>query len=481
MKIKLAVIIILLLAIFMRFYHLPGLLHWTMDEDYWSYIPYNIATGYHLPLIGGSIADTGLYTTPWFVYLMAVVAFLGQGNPLAFGAFVSSLGVLTTFLVWNFGKQMFSNRVAIIASFLYAISVLGVLWDRHYWNASLTPILTLLTLDLLYRAISSSTKALIVLAFVLALAVSAHGAGVALVILRALSLLIFRPRLPKKSYLFALLLLFVSFTPLLLFDFRHNFLEVRSFIGYFVTHKSSSEGFLTRIIDVFQNFVITAGKLLAFSDNNDVSSQLTLGDTTLNHGQPLLLSLLMFLSAILYWPIRIINRKKISPAETLLFLALISPIIGLLIFHSPISSYYYSPLEIPLFFLIAIMLDKFLHSWYLRPLAGIVVIFLTVYSVTKLLVTYHSDPYSRKLAAVEKTLDLISTTPFRLDVRCVSHCQLYGYRYLFTYLRDEPVQSYIDGNFDWLYHNRLLTAKPQKDVTLLVGKDFTTVEVTNEH
>ena len=65
-------ILIIFISTFLRFYKLSELFHWTMDEEYWSYLPFNIVTGYHFPLIGGHISGTGLYSGPLFVWLMAI-------------------------------------------------------------------------------------------------------------------------------------------------------------------------------------------------------------------------------------------------------------------------------------------------------------------------------------------------------------------------------------------------------------------------
>ena len=54
--------LILIMGTVARFHHLSELFHWTLDEEYWAYIPHNIATLYHFPLIGGPISGTGLYT-----------------------------------------------------------------------------------------------------------------------------------------------------------------------------------------------------------------------------------------------------------------------------------------------------------------------------------------------------------------------------------------------------------------------------------
>ena len=56
--------------------------------------------------------------------------------------------------------------------------------------------------------------------------------------------------------------------------------------------------------------------------------------------------------------------------------------------------------------------------------------------------------------------------PFSLSVESDDPCRLYGYRYLFSYLKREPVQSYLDPQFLWLYERRLPRELPEKAVTI---------------
>lgn len=448
-----------MLATFIRFYHLPQLLHWTMDEEYWSYIPLNIAQGYHFPLIGGSIADTGLYTTPWFVYLMAIVAYIGKGNPLVFGGFVSALGVLTTFLVFFLGKKMFSEKIALVTSVLYAGSVLASLWDRHYWNASLTPILTLLTLFFVFQ------KRYLLLAITLALAISAHGTGVSLCLFAVLALIWQRS---FKPAMVVILILTISFLPVIFFETRHNFLETKAFLNYFTQKRSDDQPLWQRVGLVGQQAIMASGKLIAYQDNNDVVSQLGLGDGSLNRGSPHPISWLFLSLTVLYF----IIKKPYSKNIGLLFLLIMSNLLGLIIFRSPISTYYFSPLEIPLFFLVALFLasiNKYISG-------GLLLIFFIV-NFQKMFLLYHSSAYPVKLAAVDIAIKRVDHEPFSFDVICTGHCQLFGFRYLFTFRKNEPVQSYVDSNFSWVYQDRLAKLSPTRKVTFWVNDNNIKVDV----
>lgn len=441
----------------MRFYHLPQLLHWTMDEEYWSYIPLNIATGYHFPLIGGSMADTGIYTTPWFVYLMAIVAFIGRGDPVVFGIFVSSLGAITALLVYFLGKKMFGERAAFFAAILYSGSMLMSLWDRHYWNASLTPILSLLVFYFVYK------RKLILLALTLALAVSAHGTGMSLFLFAVLALVMGYQKLNIKTTVLAAIIFLLSFSPVFLFEARHNFLELRALATYFTAPKANTQTFPNRTVAVTTELLNTSGKLFAYQDNNDVSSQLTLGDNTLDRGQMQIVSVLMLFLVIVS-----LKLAKKDRAYQLLWLQVGATVLGLLIFRSPISGYYYTPIAIPLFFLAGTSFDRIWQN-NLGKMFGVVLIGIFLWlNMTKMLAAYHSESYPEKLQAVQKAIQVVGNQPFSFDVTCLGHCQPYGFRYLFTYLGHEPVKSYMDLYLSWLYTDRLPKSAPFYEVNFII-------------
>lgn len=461
MKAKLLLIFIIFLAAFMRFYNLQGLFHFSMDEEYWSYIPLNIASGYHLPLIGGSIADTGLYTTPWFVYLMSMVSFIGKGNPLVFGVFVSALGVLTTFLVFYLGKKMFDQKTAFLASFLFAGSALISLWDRHYWNASLTPILSLLVLYLVFK------RKFILLGLVISLAVSAHGTGVTFIIFTIFSTILLVPKNEWKKSLVVVLILTFSFVPLFFFEARHNFQNSKAFINYFSQKKNVRENIIDRTKNVLGNFIYTSGKIITYTDNNDVSSQLTLGDTSLDRGMPTILSWIVLILLVVS-----LLKGKFSIGEKLSIVMIVSNIVGLIIFKSPISSYYYTPMAISLLYLISSRI-------FFNKAVYVLLFLILIFNINKIITYRHSGIYQSKLNTVDWIIKDANGQPFEVNVVCVGHCVPYGFRYLFSYRKVEPVASYMDSYFSWFYADKIGFFKPRFRYTLLVSDFKIDVEKSN--
>src|SRR3989338_1063879 len=114
---SLVLIIILVLAFFMRFYKIHEFLFWGMDQEYEAFLVKNILTGKHFPLIGVNASDTGLYLGPIFIYFAAIPYFIFQGNPLGGAVTASSLGVITTFALYKLGKVWFSEKEGLLASF----------------------------------------------------------------------------------------------------------------------------------------------------------------------------------------------------------------------------------------------------------------------------------------------------------------------------------------------------------------------------
>lgn len=441
----LTIIFIVIVAACFRFYNFVSLFHWTMDEEYWSYIPQNIATGYHFPLIGGSIAGTGLYTGPLFVYLMAIPAFVFSGSPLGFGITVATLGILGAVLIFVLGKHMFSSKVAFLAAFLYSASFLMAIFDRHYWNASLTPFLSLLVLFFVFK------KSYIPLALVLAVAFHAHGTGIALMIFSAASLLLLRVNLLDKKLILGVLLFIILQVPLVAFDLRHNFLNTRAALQNISKPKSANY----RPQSVVPSFLSTSSRLIYFP-SNDLNLEQTLcpfyQKTPALPVVSVVIILLILIGAFL-------SFKKNNQAGKLSFLLIVATLVSLLFFKDKISEYYFSPTFVPIFFLAALALSNLGK----KPL----VILLTLYfalNLTNLLTAKRAYPFDAKLDAVTKSLTEVGNEPFSLTVTSSDPCQIYGFRYLYSFTRHEPASSYMDSYFLWFYEHKIPKDKPVKHV-----------------
>ncbi|MCL4389961.1 MAG: glycosyltransferase family 39 protein [Patescibacteria group bacterium] len=459
---------VIIISIFFRFFRFPQLFHWTMDEDFWSYLPQNIATGYHFPAIGGHIGGTGLYSGPTFIYLMAIPAKIFSGNPLGFGILVAAIGVLTAYLMYLVGRRMFGLAVGLLASFLYSSSFLMAIFDRHYWNASLTPILSLLTIWFVWEVHQKRLKFVIPLALELVLAFHAHGTGMALLIFTALAWIFFR--LPVRSrWVAAGVGIFLLFQlPLVFFDVRHDWQNTRALASYLTTSKGGTVPLTARVGNVAQGFV-SAGSRLVYFPAKDLAIEQTLGlapQYAALKGQAPLWASAFFAVALL--------AAFFLPQARMMLLLVGSTLVGLLIYKEKIPEYFFSPTFVPLFFIFALFLKRIA-----RPLTVLFLIIFFCLNLNNLLTVKHTFGYPTRLAAVQEAIAQVGNKPFVLEAKCAGFCQLYGFRYLFTYLHHEPVASYVDSTFLWLYQDRLPKVAPQKKVLLNMADGKVNVYVSD--
>ena len=89
----------------------------------------------------------------------------------------------------------------------------------------------------------------------------------------------------------------------------------------------------------------------------------------------------------------------------------------------------------------------------------------------KLSLTRNSQGLTAKRHAIEYTMEQVGDRPFSLD--SLSTCwKLNGYRYLFAVFGREPVKSYVDPNFSYLYGTTSVAEKHPQTVVAFVIHDF---------
>jgi hypothetical protein len=160
---------------------------------------------------------------------------------------------------------------------------------------------------------------------------------------------------------------------------------------------------------------------------------------------------------------------------TLIFCSLI----GLVAYNEFLPEYFFSPTFVPLFFVVAFVLVSIEEKIRTRFLTPIILGIFLVANLITLLSAKRSYPLSQKILAVDSVISLAANQPFAVDVQSDDPCQIYGFRYLFTYRGIEPVASYMDPYFLWLYEKRLQKAKPTKKFQLTVFPQSIDVKESN--
>lgn len=244
----LILLVILAVSIFLRFYKLADYMTFLGDEGRDALIIKNLLVNHIIPSIGPPSSVGDIYLGPLYYYMMAVSMAMFWLNPIAAAGMVALIGVMSVFLIYYLARIWFGMWSAVLAASLYALSFVTITYSRSSWNPNPAPFFALLAIFGFYRARHSKNFLWLILTGTsLASAVQMH--YLSLILLPVFSILWIieinnQKKLHKYNYfIFGTILAAVSFLlvllPLILFDFRHNFLNLRGLVAIFTQSGSS--------------------------------------------------------------------------------------------------------------------------------------------------------------------------------------------------------------------------------------------------
>jgi len=138
-------LLIVALGLFLRLIYLREWFHFEMDEEViaWKLRPF-LQEG--KPFLIGGGTPFGFHLGPAFYYLSAIPLFFSRLDPIGWGVAAAILGVMTIWLMWLVGRNLYGRRVGLMAALFWATSFTAVMSDRHWWPLVLDPILSLLAI-----------------------------------------------------------------------------------------------------------------------------------------------------------------------------------------------------------------------------------------------------------------------------------------------------------------------------------------------
>ncbi len=249
-------IFILSLAAFLRLYRLPEMASFDFDQEYAANFAYNVLRVYPIQLIGQGLSVEGLFMGPWYFYYLVPFFAVTNLHPLGgvIGSVILSLFIiLTYFLV---GKSLFGIKAGIIAAFIRSLLSTEMGNDLSMAPAYASELIVLITWVLFYKYWQGQTKYLLILGFVFGLYTSIHPILFPFYFV-FLTLLILKRKLPDIKYLFLSVFAFIlPIVPLIIFEYLHNFLEVKRLAELFST--SPAEG--GRTYEIIKYLSLNAGE-----------------------------------------------------------------------------------------------------------------------------------------------------------------------------------------------------------------------------
>lgn len=229
-------IAIVLLAFFLRVYGLPQNLFFAFEQGRDLKVLSDMAFNHKMTLIGPRTSIDGVYHGILYYYSALIPFLLGKGNPMGVMAFFIFWQSLGTVFFFQFAKELGNKMTAVFGSILYACSFGLIVYSR--W-LSHPPLIIPFSILLFWSLAKSAVKENFYVLAILAWGAIFHLDLVVAISFMPAILIYFlwqKPKPPtKKIFVFCLILLFLTFLPYLMFDFRHEFLMSNSIKKFLIS------------------------------------------------------------------------------------------------------------------------------------------------------------------------------------------------------------------------------------------------------
>jgi len=421
---------------------------------------------YNRPFLIGGGSPLQVHLPPYFYYLSAILLAIFKFNPVGWGIWGALIGILTIISLFYLVKKISNQKTALIASTFYTFSFTSVFFDRHYWPLSFNPILTILALFFLTKLNKKSIRNYLLLFLTLVFAVTADPSNIPLVLAVLAYLIINSKKLKSKfTYISASVAGFVFLTPLLLFDLRHNWENIKG-INRLFQNISAHQFSIQKLI----NAVLLIPRALTRFWHSPQTNLIELYSYCIPYANSRQYNLPIFLiilaTIVLVWFI----KSSKNPIEKTISALILFYLFGITFFGTlgfSIFDHYLTGL-LPIFaFITAKILTKL-------PKA-ITAIIISIFLITNLFqISQANNPYGLgyKNDLINWANQELHGQDFVLD--SISKCHKEnGLRYLFELTDNPPQQSFMDPNFFWLYKNSPAEKTPDK-ILLVTDKPLDT-------
>ena len=361
-------------------------------------------------LIGPRVAsENGFFVGPFHYYLLLPFYISTQGHPLAGAYFMIVVSVATVLAYFFVGRNIYNEKVGLVAAFIAAIST-----SVNSWNAIYIPLFSILGFFLCLKQLESD-KYFYWLVILSGLSATTHLVPASLVPLALFSIFLSARKPGWKKLLKGLAIFGLFFLPIIVFDLRHQFLNVNKLFEFIFSQNVTGEASFNRWLFL-----------------RSFWRSLTIFDGFKAIGTPLL-EYLFALISLVYG----IFRHKSSRSKWFTFLWLVFPLLIMSKYKGNIPEYYFGMVGglLPLF--ISILLIDLLPIW----LVGIFGIFLfyiqfkVIKGVRPTITLKDKEAVVTYIAKTQKT-DPVFNVSYNLPLGTNN-----GYQFLFKLYRHEPVSG----------------------------------------
>ncbi len=193
----------------------------------------------------------GLFFGPIWYYAMIPFFIIGNGNPIAIGIFWMMMVILSLASTWYVSTKIFGKETGLLTAVLYSAVIMPIAigFTQSFGSLILSPLIFYL-LFILYQ--NPKIKHLIALIFLLGILFHLQPAFAMLMIVMSFFFCVYILKKANKLHnIFYFLLIIIPLGNYLLFEVRHNFLQIQAFFN-FLTNPPSSRNEIT-ILETITN------------------------------------------------------------------------------------------------------------------------------------------------------------------------------------------------------------------------------------
>lgn len=416
-RFPLILILIILVCIFFRTYQLVERFEFAHDGDLYSWIVKDIVVNRHSRLIGQLTSAPGIFIGSFFYYLLVPFFLLTNMDPIGVTILGVIVGVLTIISYYFVLGKLFNRTTGIIASFLHAVLIPAIGFDRWIVPTIPTKLWAIWYLYTLIMMIRGNFSVLPVLGILIGLIWQVHIALFPTLLAVPIALSLSRKLPNPKQILLFLSGLVITSTPFILFEVRHNFLQTMNLITNFTSPHSGEIG-LPKLIAIL--------KMIAKNTNSLFFSPQSLPKN-------LILPFLLTIFAVALLPIK---YKLLKFKESLvLFTWVLGVILSFSFSRTPISEYYFANLEVIFLTIVSLVLTLYIKSF--KPGLYFVIFILGIILFKNATFLIQSTPYlvgyiDRKAAVNYITQDAKSKNYPCIGITYITRIgENVGFRYFF--------------------------------------------------
>lgn len=264
--------VILLIAGFLRLYRIGDYMGFLGDEGRDALVVKRMIVDHKFTLLG-PITSVGLmHLGPVYYYFMAPFLALTRLDPVGPAIMVALFSLATILLIFKTGKDFFSIRAGLIASLLYALSPLVIIYSHSSWNPNILPFWAMLIIYSLLQAVIDKRYAwFAVTGAAIGIVIQLHYVALVFIPITIGILALDKFKISIKYWLALIGSGVLTFSPFILFEVRHAYINTLT-LWNFVTRGGDAKSFgVMTFIDRFWDLSVRLYWRLVVVQNAEIS------------------------------------------------------------------------------------------------------------------------------------------------------------------------------------------------------------------